>query len=470
MRSMLMRSCLAGIGLWALLCAAQPSKRTDASAPKVAPRSDRLALVIGNAAYKDAPLLNPVNDAQDMAALLRRNGFEVILRENATQKAMHLALREFGDKLSRDKMGLVFFAGHGVQVRGRNYLLPVDADIAREDEVAFSAIDLQAVLEKMDSARNHTNLVILDACRNNPFATRFKLANAGLAQIDAPPGSIIAFSTAPGSVAEDGSGRNGLYTAHLLASLGKEGERIEDAFKQTRAAVRKETNGRQVPWESTSLEGEVILKPAPVRVQSVQPAKSAPDARQPNKPRAVSGQPGAPPIFVVGDHWEWRLTDHLRKSTRTVKREVANIRGGEVEYKDERVTDLNGNILRQRQGDGLRTFTPNSMFFIFPMTPGIGFTGKVVDTRGDSVSDQEITLKVVGEEDITTPLGTFRTLRVERSINWTARSSGNTGVSRVTYWYSSQVKNFILYEWSNVTSAGKPLSQETMELTSFNVQ
>lgn len=470
MRSMLMRSFLAVVGLMALCCVAQPAKKADTPAPKVTAKADRLALVIGNAAYKDSPLLNPVNDARDMAELLRRNGFEVIVRENATHKAMHLALREFGDKLSRDKMGLVFFAGHGVQVRGRNYLLPVDADVAREDEVAFNAIDLQAVLEKMESARNHTNLVILDACRDNPFATRFKLVNSGLAQIDAPPGSIIAFATAPGSVAEDGAGRNGLYTSQLLAHLGKEGERIEDAFKKVRAAVRKETNGRQVPWESTSLEGEVILKPAPARPPAAQPAKPVQASRPANTPRAMGAQLGAPPIFAVGDQWEWRLTDHLRKSTRTVKREVANIRGGEVEYKDERVTDLNGNILRQRQGDGMRVYTPSSLFFIFPMTPGIGFTGKVVDTRGDSISDQDVSIKVVGEEDITTALGTFRALRVERTIHWTVRGSGSKGIARVTYWYSSQVKNFILYEWSNMTAAGRPLNQETMELVAYTVQ
>lgn len=468
MRSMLTRSCLAAMGFWALMCTAQPATKGDAPAAGAVAKSERLALVIGNAAYKDVPLFNPVNDARDMADLLRRNGFEVILRENASLKEMHLALREFGDRLTREKLGVFFFAGHGVQVRGRNFLIPVDADIAREDEVAFSAMDLQAVLEKMDSARNHTNLVMLDACRNNPFSSRFRLANVGLAQIDAPPGSVIAFATAPGSVAEDGDGRNGLYTKHLLTHLGKEGERIEDAFKQVRAAVRRETGGRQVPWESTSLEGDVILRPASVRPS---PAKlaTAPAPRRANIPRAIE-QPGAPPNFAAGDQWEWRLTDHLRKSTRVVKREVANIRGGEVEYKDDRVTDLHGNILRQRQGDGLRTYTPNSMFFIFPMTPGIRFTGKVVDTRGDSVSDQEVSLKVVGEEDITTPAGKFRAIRVEREIQWTARGSGNKGVARVTYWYSSQVKNFILYEWSNMTAAGRPLNQETMELVSYTVQ
>lgn len=143
-----------------------------------------------------------------MAVLLKRAGFEVIQRDNASLKEMHLALREFGDRLSRETLGLFYFAGHGVQVRGRNYLLPVDADIGREDEVAFNALDLQSVLEKMDTARNHTNVIVLDACRNNPFATRFKLTNAGLAQIDAPPGTFVAFATAPGSVAADGAGRN----------------------------------------------------------------------------------------------------------------------------------------------------------------------------------------------------------------------------------------------------------------------
>ena len=175
----------------------------------------RLALVIGNGTYPGNALANPPNDAADMAALLKQSGFDVIQRENASLKEMYRALREFGDKLTRETLGLFYFAGHGVQVRGRNYLLPVDADIGREDEVAFNALDLQAVLEKMVSARNHTNLIILDACRNNPFASKFKLANSGLAQIDAPPGTVVAFATAPGSVAADGIGsgaRNGLYT------------------------------------------------------------------------------------------------------------------------------------------------------------------------------------------------------------------------------------------------------------------
>src|SRR5689334_2322020 len=138
-----------------------------AQAPAVKPPA-RVALVIGNAAYPSAPLANPLNDAADMAKALEAAGFTVIRRDNANLREMHLALREFGDKLGKASTGLVYFAGHGVQVRGRNYLLPVDADIQREDEVAFSAMDLAAVMEKLDSARNPVNIVILDACRDNP--------------------------------------------------------------------------------------------------------------------------------------------------------------------------------------------------------------------------------------------------------------------------------------------------------------
>ena len=250
-----LRVCWVAAGLLAMV-ALNVGAQTPAPSKPV--KLARLALVIGNAAYKDDKLINPVNDAQDMASLLKQSGFEVVYRENASHREMHLALREFGDRLGRETLGLLFFAGHGVQVRGRNYLLAVDADIVREDEVAFNALDLQAVMEKMDTARNHTNLIILDACRNNPFASRFKLANNGLAQIDAPPGSVAA----------DGIGRNGLYTKHLLAQIGKPDVRIEDVFKPVRVAVRKDSNGLQAPWESTSLESELVLmraapKPAP---------------------------------------------------------------------------------------------------------------------------------------------------------------------------------------------------------------
>jgi hypothetical protein len=243
---------------------------TVAPAPAAATSVRRVALVIGNNRYASAPLLNPVNDAQAMAKTLSAAGFQVILRTDASQREMLAALRDFGNLLKDGGAGLFYFAGHGMQIKGRNFLIPVGADIEREDEVAYQALDAQAVLDKMESAGNGTNLVILDACRNNPFARSFRSSSQGLAQMDAPVGTMVAFSTAPGSVASDGNGSNGLYTQHLLGALQQPGLKVEEVFKQVRAAVRRESRGAQVPWESTSLEGDFYFVP-PVPVVAAPP-------------------------------------------------------------------------------------------------------------------------------------------------------------------------------------------------------
>jgi hypothetical protein len=224
---------------------------------------NRLALVIGNAAYRNSPLLNPVNDARLMESALREAGFTVIKAENASLREMRRLLRDFGDRLKQNGgVGLFYFAGHGLQVRGENYLVSVDSDIRNEDEVADDALNAQLVLEKMQSAGNRVNVVILDACRNNPFAVRSRSSVLGLATMHAPSGSIIAYSTAPGSVASDGGGQNGLYTQHLARVIPQAGVPIEEAFKMVRAAVRRESNNQQVPWENTALEGQFFFKPA----------------------------------------------------------------------------------------------------------------------------------------------------------------------------------------------------------------
>ena len=386
---------------------------------------------------------------------------------------MHLALRDFGDRLGRETLGLFYFAGHGVQVRGRNYLLPVDADIGREDEVAFNGLDLQAVLEKMDSARNHTNLIILDACRNNPFASRFKLANSGLAQIDAPPGTVVAFATAPGSVAADGSGRNGLYTKHLLANLGKPGVRIEDAFKQVRVAVRGESSGRQTPWESTSLESELVLKrapPAPVKAAPPAPHKVA--ASTTSVPRAKSTQPGAAPRFEVGDWWEWRVTNHLSNDeVRSRKLQVISITGDSMKFNNGYVVDLSGNIMSEKIGDKIRTYTPSNMFYVFPLTLGLTWSGIVVQETGkDAISDLDTKVSVLGEEEIETTMGRFKTVKIERIAEWKDRKVNRTGTSRWVYWYSSAAKASLRFERTNTTGEGRVLIRETHELVAFAVK
>jgi Caspase domain len=222
--------------------------------------NQRVALVIGNAAYKEAPLTNPVNDARAIAQALKESGFTVILRENTDQRGMLAALREFGDKLRGGGTGLFYYAGHGMQIKGRNYLIPVGANVDREDEVAYSAVDAQAVLDKMESAGNAANIMILDACRNNPFTRSSRSGQGGLAQMEAPVGTLVAFATSPGAVASDGAGENGLYTQHLLTAMRQQGSKVEDVFKQVRANVRRDSQGKQVPWESTSLEGDFYFK------------------------------------------------------------------------------------------------------------------------------------------------------------------------------------------------------------------
>lgn len=243
---------------WGDALAADPPSKA-AARPAI---ERRLALVIGNGAYADAPLRNPVNDANDFSAALTESGFEVTRLENANLRELRAALREFGDKLKKQGgVGLFYFAGHGVQVKGRNYLVPVGAQIEREDEVEFESLDANLVLEKLDSAANRFNIVIFDACRNNPFARSFRSSSRGLAQMDAPSGAVVAFATSPGSVASDGGGRNGLYSQHLIESVRRPGLKIEEVFKLVRAAVRRDSGGRQTPWESTSLEGDFYFHP-----------------------------------------------------------------------------------------------------------------------------------------------------------------------------------------------------------------
>ncbi len=256
------RACTAWIllGMSFLSAQVQPPRAIQVQGAS-ATEERRIALVIGNGTYGTAPLANPVNDARDMAESLRRCGFAVTRLENATRDQMATALRGFGDQLMRGGVGLFYYAGHGMQVRGRNYLLPVNADIQREDEVPYQALDAEAVLAKMETARNRLNIVILDACRNNPFGHGSRSGVQGLAQMDAPKGTFIAFSTAPGRVAGDGTGRNGLYTRHLLANLATPGLKLEDLFKRVRAGVLKDSAEQQMPWDSSSLMGDFFFRP-----------------------------------------------------------------------------------------------------------------------------------------------------------------------------------------------------------------
>ncbi len=223
----------------------------------------RLALVIGNSEYQHTtPLPNPQNDAADMKTALESLGFEVIYGVNQTKEQMKGLIRSYGDKLFKQGgVGLVFYAGHGVAAGGENFLVPVDAEIPREDEIEGATIPLSFLLGKIDVAKNSLNIVILDACRNNPFARswggmRDVSSGGGLATPkQAPSGTVIAYSTSPGSTASDGTGRNGLYTQELLEQIKKPNQQIEDVFKNVRIQVKQKSNQKQTPWELSSLDG-----------------------------------------------------------------------------------------------------------------------------------------------------------------------------------------------------------------------
>lgn len=221
----------------------------------------RIALVVGNSRYAEAPLRNSVNDARAMAATLRERGFDVLLRENTTRTQLETAIADFGEKLNEGATGLFFYAGHGMQVNGRNYLIPVDAKVTTEQRIKFETVDVEAVLDQMQAARSKVNMMILDACRNNPFERRFRSGGGGLAQINAPEGTLIAYATAPGKVAADGDGANGLYTQELLHALRAPGLKVEDVFKQVRINVSRASQGAQTPWEASSLIGDFYFSP-----------------------------------------------------------------------------------------------------------------------------------------------------------------------------------------------------------------
>jgi tetratricopeptide (TPR) repeat protein len=231
--------------------------------PLQAATERRLALVIGNGKYTSSPLRNPVNDATDMADTLRKLGFNVILKINASKREMGKAVEDFEKQLKGQDVGLFYYAGHGVQVNGVNYLIPVSAKINEETDMEYEAIDAGRVLATMHNAKSMVNIVILDACRDNPYVRSFRSATRGLAIISkAPMGTIVSYSTSPGDVALDGKGRNSPYTSSLLQYMRQPGLSIEQVFKNVRQKLNRETSGKQVPWELSSLQGDFYFSTA----------------------------------------------------------------------------------------------------------------------------------------------------------------------------------------------------------------
>jgi hypothetical protein len=269
-----MASCLLTLSAWSQ----GGNVRTSAAGEQ------RLALLIGNAAYRSQPLDNTIPDVRLMASSLRSVGFEVIAIEDGNLEQMLKAVNSFSAQLAQRKgVGLFYFAGHGMQLGGDNFLIPVDSRMSREEEVRARSLNAQEVLDKMRRAGNRLNLVFLDACRDNPFPRSTRSATPGLARMDATLGMLIAYATSPGAVAEDGRSSNSPFTKHLASQLREPGLRIEDVLKRVRTAVREETKGRQITWDNSALEGDFYFIPAgsvaqpmtgsaPVRVATAAPA------------------------------------------------------------------------------------------------------------------------------------------------------------------------------------------------------
>ena len=223
--------------------------------------NNRQALVIGNANYEHAGVLrNPANDAQAIGDTLEELGFRVTTLTEANKRQMDQAIRKFGKDLRNSNgVGLFYYAGHGMQIDGENYLLPTDINPSNETDVSYDAVPVGKLLGQMKDAGNGMNVVILDACRNNPFARSFRSGSRGLAQVIAPAGSFISYATAPGDVAADGEGDNGLFTEKLLQHMTTPGLRLEEVFKRVRADVQQDSNNKQVPWDSSSVTGDFFF-------------------------------------------------------------------------------------------------------------------------------------------------------------------------------------------------------------------
>jgi hypothetical protein len=221
------------------------------------PSQPRLALVIGNTKYPNSPLRNPANDARAIADLLRQLDFTVSLWLDADQRTMERAVEDFTNRVPPGSMGLFYFSGHGVQIEGSNYLIPIGGVFHEPSDLRYRAVPADWVLARMDDAGMDMKVLILDACRDNPFGQKgTRTLRRGLAIMEAPKGSLIAYATSPGKTALDGEGPHSPYTTQLLRQLPVPGRIMESMFKAVREAVQRETNDQQTPWETSSVTGD----------------------------------------------------------------------------------------------------------------------------------------------------------------------------------------------------------------------
>jgi len=454
-------------------------------------------------------------------------GFEVEVLENQSRVDLLRKVQQFGDRIRQSNAIAVFYyAGHGVQLQGVNYLIPLDAAIEREDDVANQALDLNVVLRTMEAARNPLNIVILDACRDNPFPRSFRTRQSGLAPLDAPTGMLIAFATAPGAVAADGDGTNGTYTKHLLRNLAIPGLPVELMFKRVREGVMEETRQRQVPWESSSLVGEFAFKfsasgtplkaqidPASIELgfwQSIKDSghardfsdylKQYPDgvfsalakerleaARRASKQPAVqanSAQPSDSPDKAlkakVGDNWTYALLEKGKRQIDLVTFTLVEIDGDEAIEVASLAGD-GGQLAKRRfplgfqeQGDYQELSLLDRFVFgefspyVLPDDLRGGRTIALVREvpirfdRSGEAPTVQLQIRSITSEVIRVPAGKFKAVRVEA----TARNPASRGELLYTYWYSPDVRRVVKISRRYSVGEGK-VPEDTLELYGY---
>jgi len=276
----------------------------------------RIALIIGNSDYKHGALENATHDANDFATALLNLGFKkenVMVGLNLNKKHTRHMLREFSEKLKKNaSVGIFFYAGHGSQYLNEDYIIPINADISTEDEINDEAVKVDDILEKMeDVGKDRLNIVILDACRNNPFPRNFKrsLGGTGLAGVEAPIGSLIAYATGKGMVASDGGGRNGLFTKHLLLNMKKPGLGLSEIFSRTRTGVMRESKNKQRPWEQTATTGEFFFTQQninnfpPLKVATIAPIDKMVIPKKPSAIRKITQDDWVEPVTNMEFVW-----------------------------------------------------------------------------------------------------------------------------------------------------------------------
>ena len=509
-----------------LWCALMGPTAVAQQARGIAITEERLALVIGNAAYRTDPLDNPINDARLIASSLQRSGFNVTLRENLDRTALLGALRDFGNRLNENTIAVLYYAGHGLQLRDRNYLIPVDAEIRSEDEIPISGIDLSFILGRMSAARSRINIVILDACRNNPFAGKTVAAPRGLAQMDAPVGTLLAFATAPGKLAADsgtGSSANSLYALYFSKHLLTPGLPVESVFKRVREGVVKDTQQQQVPWESSSLQGEFAFvpgvataarEPAPDQEaagelafwNSIQSANRADEYRAylrqyPNGRFAALAQtrvaalgpavPSAPAVAASarpvdsatstatsltarpdllphpGDTWRYRVQDQFRLGDLYITARVSAVSDEGVAETWTTTSDAQVRTALAPRSLGFYalpdwTLAPPE-FAPYLQASGPLRAGQVIADQQRRVDQVMVPIKasIEGEEDVTVAAGRFRATKlVLRGQGVQTRGGARTAVlTEQIVWYAPEVKRIVKQTIS--TRVGNVLREAT---------